>query len=149
MPTIVSFILGILITPIATHFFYKHKMWKKKLRTEDTSSLEFKKIHEEKAKEEISVPCVGGIIIWSSVLLTTFLFFILSLFFQNDFFTKLNFFSRSQTLIPISIFILGSLLGLIDDILEIKGKSDITRKSNWYTKAKIFMWIYCWILVFL
>ncbi len=142
-PTIVSFILGIFITPIATHFFYKHKMWKKKVRTEDTSSPEFKKIHEEKAKEEISVPCVGGIIIWSSVLLTTFLFFILSLFFQNDLLTKLNFFSRSQTFIPISIFILGSLLGLIDDLLEIKGKSNITRRSNWYTKAKVFMIIVC------
>ncbi|MES2416131.1 MAG: hypothetical protein V4504_00290 [Patescibacteria group bacterium] len=139
LPTTISFILGILITPIATHFFYKHKMWKKKVRTEDTSSEEFKKIHQEKAKDEVSVPCVGGIIIWSSVLLTTLGFFILSLVFQNDLFSKLNFFSRSQTFIPISIFILGSLLGFIDDILEINGKSNITRKSHWYTRAKIIM----------
>lgn len=143
MPTTISFFLGILITPIATHYFYKHQMWKKKIRAEDASSLEFKSLNEKKGKEETSVPCVGGIIIWVTVLLTTLLFFILSLIIQNDFFIKLNFLSRSQTLLPLGIFILGAFVGLIDDILEIKGKSKITRNSSWYTWAKILFVIGC------
>ena len=143
LPTTVSFFLGILITPIATHYFYKHKMWKKRIRAEDASSLEFKLLNEKKGKEETSVPCVGGIIIWVTVLLTTVLFFILSVIIQNDFFIKLNFLSRSQTLLPLGIFILGAFIGLIDDILEIKGRSKITRNSSWYTWSKIFFVIAC------
>ena len=139
LPTTVSFILGILITPIASHFFYKHKMWKKKPRSEGLSSNEFKLIHQKKEATEVSVPCVGGIIIWTSVLLSVFLFFLLSVIFENSLFAKLNFLSRSQTFIPIGMFILGALLGLLDDILEIRGKSDITRNSPWYTRFKLFI----------
>ncbi|MCX6755129.1 MAG: hypothetical protein NT068_01120 [Candidatus Nomurabacteria bacterium] len=138
LPTTIAFIVGILFTPLATHYFYKYKMWKKKVRnTEDDISLAFKAIHEKKEQTEVSTPCVGGIIIWVSVLFTILLFFILALIFPNDIFTKLNFLSRSQTFIPLTLFILGSILGLIDDILEINGKSNITRDSNWYTKLKI------------
>ncbi|KKR79455.1 MAG: Phospho-N-acetylmuramoyl-pentapeptide-transferase [Candidatus Nomurabacteria bacterium GW2011_GWA2_40_9] len=138
VPTTLAFFLGIFFTPFATHFFYKYKMWKKKPRNEINTSPEFKSIHSQKEKNEISVPCVGGIIIWVSVLLTIFLIYILSILFPESIFVKLNFFSRSQTLIPIAIFILGSFFGLIDDILEINGKSHITRHSVWYTRSKIF-----------
>lgn len=139
VPTTVSFILGILITPLATHFFYKHQMWKKKARSVSATSEEFKLVHKTKEDSEVSVPCVGGIIIWVSVLLTVLLFFLFSEIFPNELFTKLNFFSRSQTFIPIGIFILGAFFGLVDDMLEIKDRSDITRNSAWYTKAKIFI----------
>src|SRR3989344_8249455 len=138
VPTTVSFILGILITPIATHYFYKYKMWKKRTRILDTTSEEFKLIHQNKEGREVSVPCVGGIIIWVSVFITTFLFSLLSIMFpENALLLKLNFFSRSQTFIPIGIFMLGALLGLVDDLLEIGGKSDITRHSAWYTRIKL------------
>ncbi|MCX6753302.1 MAG: hypothetical protein NTW62_03110 [Candidatus Nomurabacteria bacterium] len=138
LPTTIAFVFGIFFTPFATHYFFKYKMWKKKLRNkEDDMSLAFQAIHEKKEKGEASTPCVGGIIIWVSVLFTTLLFFILSIIFQNDSFAKLNFLSRSQTFIPFTLFILGSILGLIDDLLEINGKSNITRDSNWYTKLKL------------
>lgn len=139
LPTTVSFLLGILITPIATHFFYKYKMWKKKARSEDTSSSDFKLIHQKKEAAETSVPCVGGIIIWSAVLITTLLFFVISILFPNNLFLKINFFSRAQTLLPLGILILGSLIGLVDDVLEIRGKSYITRGSAWYVRMKIIV----------
>lgn len=141
VPTTLAFVLGIIFTPVATHFFYKYKMWKKKVRTQDISSEEFKKVHKEKEGNEVSVPCVGGVIIWVSVLVSIFLFFIFAQIFTGtsyeELFTKLNFLSRSQTIIPIGIFILGALLGLVDDVLEITGKSNITRGSAWYTKGKV------------
>ncbi|MFA6301384.1 MAG: hypothetical protein WC609_03500 [Candidatus Paceibacterota bacterium] len=112
-------------------------MWKKRVRSKEETSIEFRAIHHAKERAEISVPCVGGIIIWSSVLITTIFFFIISIIFPTDLFLKLNFFSRSQTLLPMGILLLGSLVGLIDDILEITGKSRITRNSAWYTRAKI------------
>lgn len=138
IPTATAFFLGILLTPIATHFFYKYKMWKKKPRSEDITSSDFKELHKEKLQEEISTPCVGGIIIFFSVLITIFSFALFAKIFpDNSFLTKLNFLSRSQTFIPLGVFILGAFLGLIDDILEITGRSNITRRSHWYTKSKI------------
>jgi len=143
VPTTLAFVLGILITPIATHFFYKHKMWKKKIRTESISNEIFKLIHIKKEKQEVSVPCVGGSIIVVSVLSAILVFSLLAIFFINtgyaELFSKLSFLSRSQTIIPIAIFALGALLGLVDDVLEINGKSNITRQSVWYTRGKILV----------
>ena len=139
IPTILSFFLGLLITPFATHFFYKYKMWKKKVRTSTTASPEFLSVHKDKEDKEVSVPCVGGIIVVLAVLLTTVIFSFLPSIFSNPIFTKLNFLSRAQTLIPFGLFFFGALLGLLDDFLEISGKSYITRDSPWYTKSKIFM----------
>lgn len=117
-------------------------MWKKKVRTESTTNEDFKKIHENKSDAEVSVPCVGGIIIFASIFFSVLIFYLLSIFFTGttygEFFSKLNLFSRAQTLIPIGIFFLGALLGLVDDMLEIKGKSNITRHSVWYTRGKLF-----------
>lgn len=137
----VAFVFGIGITPLATHSFYKYKMWKKKIRTESTRNKDFEKIHEEKKAAEVSVPCVGGIIIFISTMGTVLLFYLLRLFSLGtpyaEFFYNLNVFSRSQTIIPAAIFFLGTFLGLVDDMLEITGKSNITRDSRWYTRAKI------------
>jgi len=44
LPAVISFIFGILITPVATHFFYKHKMWKRYSRNESTGKEFQKKI---------------------------------------------------------------------------------------------------------
>ncbi|MFN4181121.1 MAG: hypothetical protein ACK4FA_00285 [Candidatus Paceibacteria bacterium] len=113
-------------------------MWKKRVRTESVSSTEFGKIHKAKEVSEVSTPCVGGIIVWVSVLLTTLLFYILSISFTDySFFTELNFLSRGQTFVPLAVFVLGALLGLLDDVLEITGRSKITRDSKWYTKLKL------------
>ena len=54
IPMAGAFFLAILLTPIATHFFYKYKMWKKYSRNIDTTSSDFHKIHNE--IEEIEIP---------------------------------------------------------------------------------------------
>ena len=53
LPTVVAFLIGLFITPTATHFFYKYKMWKKYSRNESTFS-EFQKIHKQ--EEELKTP---------------------------------------------------------------------------------------------
>jgi phospho-N-acetylmuramoyl-pentapeptide-transferase len=139
LPTAFAFGLGILITPIATHYFYKYKLWKKKHRGEFLEDKEFKLNHQAKIAQELSVPCVGGMIVWVSVLFSIFLFFFLSIIFPDQIFSKLNFLSRSQTFVPLAILILGALLGLAEDSLEIMGYSKITRNAFWYTKIKILI----------
>lgn len=137
VPSVLTFFLGILITPFFTHYFYKYKMWKKSPRTEagDITTDDFAKIHN--TKEELSTPRVGGVIIWVSVILTVILIYILHLVFPNDLTQKLNFFSRSQTLIPLASLILASLIGLIDDILQITGKGAYAKDSIVYRRVKV------------
>ena len=63
-----AFFLGIVLTPIFTHYFYKYKMWRRHSRSDETNpvSLDFRNIHQQRAAEELNTPRVGGIIIWLS-----------------------------------------------------------------------------------
>ena len=137
LPSVLTFIIGISITPFFTNFFYKHRMWKKSARTEagDITNEDFGKVHNTSA--ELSTPRIGGVIIWVSVLLTIALIFILSKIFPGDITEKLNFFSRSQTYIPIGTLIFASLIGLSDDLLQIFGKGGYAKDPLIYRKVKI------------
>jgi phospho-N-acetylmuramoyl-pentapeptide-transferase len=137
LPSVLTFFIGIAITPFFTDFFYKHKLWKKNPRTEagDITSDDFAKMHNVSA--EISTPRVGGIIIWVSVILTVGLIYLLSVLFPSDLTNKLNFFSRSQTLIPLGTLILAALIGLVDDALQIAGKGAYARDSIVYRRVKV------------
>ena len=61
---------------------------------------------------------MGGILIWSTVLILALGFWFLSLFFDGIF-SKLNFLSRSQTFLPLGALIFAAILGFIDDLLGI------------------------------
>jgi phospho-N-acetylmuramoyl-pentapeptide-transferase len=137
LPSVLTFFLGVLITPFFTNIFYKYKMWKKCPRTEsgDITNGHFSKIHNTKG--ELSTPRVGGVIIWVSVLLTVLIIYLSSFFFPSDLTQKLNFFSRSQTLVPLATLILASLIGLVDDGLQISGKGSYARDSIVYRRIKI------------
>lgn len=120
LPAILSFIIGILITPIATHFFFKYKMWRKISRDKNIPIRgDFQKIHDEKS--ELSTPRTGGMIIWISVILTISLIWFFDQLFQNELSSKLYFISREQTLLPFFAFIIASIIGLGDDFLQIFG----------------------------
>lgn len=123
LPATVSFLIGILLTPVATHYFYKYRMWRRISRNKNVKENNgFDKIHNE--KEELSTPRTGGMIIWIAVILTVFFIWIIDLIFKNDLSSKLYFISRNQTLLPLFTLIIASLVGLGDDFLQIfaKGK---------------------------
>lgn len=136
-PTILAFFVGLAITPFATHFFYKHKMWKKYCRDEACKGEEFKKIHN--SFEEMKTPRVGGSIIWLSVILVTFIFYFISVLFPSIFTEKINFLSRNQTLIPFFTLIFGALLGLCDDLIQIYGRGKIAHDDNSWRKWKALL----------
>lgn len=137
IPSVLTFFIGILVTPFFTDFFYKYKMWKKNPRTEagDITNDHFSKNHNISA--ELSTPRIGGVIIWVSVLLSVLVIYLLSVIFPSDLTEKLNFFSRSQTFIPLGALILASLIGLIDDLLQIFGKGTYARDPLIYRKIKV------------
>jgi phospho-N-acetylmuramoyl-pentapeptide-transferase len=116
-----AFILAFWLTPILTHFLYKYHLWRKEIRTKSIDNKElffFKKFHSEK---EIHVPRFGGLLIWISVLVLAIVFFLLS-FTDVWWLKKLNFLSRSQTWLPLFALVAASLVGLLDDILQVLGK---------------------------
>ncbi|KKR42930.1 hypothetical protein A2356_02120 [Candidatus Nomurabacteria bacterium RIFOXYB1_FULL_39_16] len=137
IPTAFAFFLGLFLTPFATHFFYKYKMWRKYSRNEATVTTDFHKIHNE--EDELKTPRVGGIIIWVSVLLTTLIFYLASIFFPSDTTEKMNFLSRNQTLIPFFTLLLGSLIGLWDDLIQIYGNGKFARDDKSWRKWKAFL----------
>lgn len=124
LPATLTFFIGILITPAISNFLYKHKIWKKKAGKVATDGREapiFNKLHKNK---EVGTPRMGGVIIWLSVIITVLIFLSFSRILPVEIFEKLDFLSRDQTWIPITVLIIGALVGLIDDWFEVRGVSD-------------------------
>lgn len=136
-PTALAFFLGIFITPIATHFFYKYKMWKKYSRNGEATAEDFHKIHNE--ENELKTPRVGGMLIWVSVLLTVSFFYLTSIFFPSQSSEKMNFLSRNQTLLPFFTLLLGAFLGLWDDLIQIYSKGKFARDHVSWRRWKVFL----------
>ncbi len=120
-PSTVAFFLGLAMTPLLTNYLYKHKMWKKragKIAPDGRATPIFNRLHETR---EVGTPRLGGIIIWVSVGVTVLVFWFLAKIWPDSIFVKLNFLSRNQTWLPLFTLLVGSVVGLIDDVLEIAG----------------------------
>lgn len=117
-----AFFLGIVLTPVLTHYLYKYKLWKKssvRVTIDGKEATISNKLHNDEVKK---TPRMGGILIWSTTLIVALLFWLLSISGNNALFAKFNFLSRTQTWVPLGIMIAGSLVGLIDDILVVSEK---------------------------
>ncbi|HET8574780.1 MAG TPA: hypothetical protein VFM02_01245 [Candidatus Paceibacterota bacterium] len=128
-PSTVAFFIGILLTPILTHFLYKYKMWRKKAgkRTAMIGKAEvYNSLGSRNNKSgnsaEVGTPRMGGVIIWASTVVTILLFFLTSVIFPGETTEKLNFLSRNQTWLPLFTLVTGSLIGLIDDYFDVSGR---------------------------
>ncbi len=109
-----SFFVAFLITPVVSYFLYKYKLGKQ-IRTEKSAPIFFK-LHKKKE----GTPTMGGIIIWATLLIMIFLSYLLYLLFPKEDISILNFFSRSQTLLPLGALIVTALIGLWDDYLGVR-----------------------------
>ncbi len=118
-PFILSFIIGIGISPVISHYLYKHQAWKKragKTGMGDTNGTPvFNELHKDR---EVSTPRMGGIVVWTATFLTM-LFLAGVAFIADGYYGELSFLSRSQTWLPLTALAVGAFVGLIDDILEI------------------------------
>ena len=124
LPAVLGFLVGIGITPTITNYLYKNKMWKKKVKSVTVDGREatvFMSLHKDK---EVNTPRLGGSIIWLSAFITAFIFWFLAKIIDLDTFSTLEFISRNQTWIPFCTLLLGALVGLVDDVMEINGSAD-------------------------
>ncbi len=129
----ISFLLAFSLIPALSHFLYKHKLWKKKPKEKalDGTKLE---VSKESYKKDKKVPRIGGLIVWMIPLFLAFLFFLLAKIFDQDWIRKIDFLSRDQTWIPLFTLVSASLIGLIDDLLQILEKP-ANGFLNWFTSV--------------
>lgn len=100
-----AFLLAMALTPIYTYIAYKKRFWKKP-RTVSTTGEElqvFSKLHA--AKHTRNIPTMAGLIFVVVIIVVTLL-------------VNLD---RGQTWLPLAALIGGAVVGLIDDIINIKG----------------------------
>lgn len=120
IPAALAFVFGIGITPVVTHFLYKYKVWKKqggKIAIDGREATEFNRL---KGEDETKTPRMGGIVIWSSVIMTLCLTYVLGILFPGTMLSDLDYLSRSQTLIPASALMVGALIGFVNDFYDVR-----------------------------
>lgn len=100
-----GFSLSMLITPIYTTLAYKYQWWKKPRQTSVTGEVAkvFHKLHA--AKHKRLIPTMAGIVFLVVVTLVTLLFNL----------------ERTETWLPLAAFVGAGLVGLIDDVINIRG----------------------------
>ncbi|HEY1063721.1 MAG TPA: phospho-N-acetylmuramoyl-pentapeptide-transferase [Candidatus Saccharimonadales bacterium] len=106
---VASFILSMALTPLYTTAAYKWQWWKKQ-RTDawaGGAATVYNKLHADKHKRNI--PNMAGMIFIVSIAAITLAF-------------NLN---RGQTWLPLAAMIGAGLIGLIDDVMNIRGTSKI------------------------
>jgi phospho-N-acetylmuramoyl-pentapeptide-transferase len=98
-----GFLLAIAITPLISFLLYKFKFWKQ-IR-QDTATGEKSVIVAKLHAKKRNTPVGAGVLIWLTVLIITLIF---------------NF-TRSQTYLPLAVLIGVGILGLVDDIANVRG----------------------------
>ncbi|MFH1866761.1 MAG: phospho-N-acetylmuramoyl-pentapeptide-transferase [Patescibacteria group bacterium] len=111
--TTTSFVVAFIATPLLTHWLYKYHLGKK-IRDEGSAPI-MSRLHQSKQ----GTPTMGGILVWLTTLVLALLFFYLT---ELGFLpSMLNFFSRSETLLPLGALVASAIVGLIDDWFNVKG----------------------------
>ena len=137
VPAVTAFAAGILITPILTHYLYKYRAWKKKPGKVDLMGVETPIFNELHKTKEVGTPRMGGIVIWASVLLTVFLMWLVAHALPGNILGRLDFLSRDQTWLPLVLLLGGAIIGLLDDLLELKERTGFSRGLS--LKTRLFL----------
>lgn len=101
--SLLAFLIAMLLTPIYTHYAYKHQLWKRS-RTHSATGEALEVIAKLRIKRQ--VPLMAGLVMLASITFVTVCF-------------NLN---RNQTWLPLAALLGGGAVGLIDDIINVRGK---------------------------
>ncbi len=101
-----AFLLAMFLTPVYTFIAYRFKFWKRQRTASTTGEAAsvFTKLHANKFKRNI--PTMAGMVFVLAIVIVTFLFNL----------------DRRETWLPLAALAGGALVGLIDDIINIRGK---------------------------
>ena len=102
---VAAFLFAMALTPLYTYVAYRYRFWKRPRETSVNGEelTVFTKLH--KAKHERHIPTMAGVIMIAAIALITFI-------------ANLD---RRQTWLPLAALIGGAVVGIIDDIINIRG----------------------------
>ena len=103
-------------------FLYKARLCRKAARAEARGgggTPIFTALHKER---ETAAPRMGGLLIWMTTIAVTFAFWAIAKFTEAPLWDKINFLSRNQTWLPLFTLAAASVLGAIDDLLQVFGR---------------------------
>jgi len=115
----IACVVAISWAPFLINFLYKHQLWKKtsgKVAISGEQAVVFNALHRER---ETKAPRMGGLLIFITTVFVVLFFYVVSLIFPDSWVAGINFLSRSETWLPLFIFIATCLFGLLDDILVV------------------------------
>lgn len=104
--SVLAFLFAMFLTPFYTFLAYRYRFWKQQ-RTDSTTGEKlaiFTRLHANKFKRKI--PTMAGVIGVASILVVTFVFNL----------------DRAQTWLPLAALVGGGAVGLLDDIINIRGQ---------------------------
>lgn len=103
--SVVAFLLAMALTPFYTFVAYKYRFWKKQRTTSTTGELltVFSELH--KSKFTRNIPTMAGLVTIIAIAAVTLLFNL----------------DRQQTWLPLAALVGGGMIGLIDDVINIRG----------------------------
>lgn len=110
--TTISFIIAFILTFPISRILYKYKLGKP-IRSEGTPI--FTELHKKKE----GTPTMGGIIIWSAVVIVILIFWLIGSLGTGTVLEKFNFLNRKQTFLPLGILIFSAIVGFADDLMDI------------------------------
>lgn len=108
----ISFGVAIALTPFWVRFLASRRLGKQ-IRT--TGAPIFAMLHGKKA----GTPTMGGVLVWASVLIVIGAFAVIAAYAPSTLLAKLDFLSRSQTLLPLGAMAISAIIGLGDDLLGV------------------------------
>lgn len=103
--SVAAFVIAMILTPVYTFVAYRYKFWKRQ-RTASTTGEALKvftKLHANKFKRNI--PTMAGVVFVLAIVVVTFCFNL----------------DRRETWLPLAALAGGAIVGLIDDIINIRG----------------------------
>lgn len=112
--TTISFLLALIWQPPLSYLLNKYKLGKQ-IREDEKAPI-FSKLHAKKS----GTPTMGGVLIWGTTLILALLIFYLAKFTNLEIFQKLNFLTQPQTLLPLGALVASAIVGLFDDLFDIK-----------------------------
>lgn len=107
-------VFAVAVTPVLTNFLYRHRFGKQ-IRDASETPI-FSALHAQK----VGTPTMAGILIWGTTVISAGAWWLVSRFAAHGVFHDLNFWSRSETYLPMGMMVLAAVVGLIDDLYNIR-----------------------------
>lgn len=111
---IVASALSALVTPLWTNILYRYHLGKQ-IRDASETPI-YSRLHAKKA----GTPTMGGVLVWGTVLVLLGASWVLARIVPHGLWHELNFWSRSETYLPVGLMVLAAGVGLVDDLYNIR-----------------------------